>query len=194
MKWHVTILLGLAVSAIAVSSADAQGYYRNGVRRNPLTGAIEIVDYGYSRLLYGDPYYRGFRGTTLDPVTGSITSSRVSRNPFTGRLEVDNTYFNPWTGAQYSNSSRYNPYTRRYEGNQSFVPPPQPIGVSGQAPAEEPPKTAVRRGPLIIDNSQGAQQEPDQRGGRRGPLIIETPMPSKADDLSVEDAKAPRGF
>ncbi len=155
------LLLTALIALLLAVAADAQGFYRNGVWRNPYTGQLEINDYTQTyRPGFGTRSSPDFFGVRRDPYTGTIVETRVQRNPFTGRLEVANDFYNPYTGARTESARRFNPFTQRYETTANFTPPYRlPPDVAGGPPADggyapppetiRPPKTPER--PKIIE-------------------------------------------
>jgi hypothetical protein len=150
------LLLAICFSMVFQSYAIAQGFYDRQVRRNPVTGRMEVVETGQTYAPWAVPRRTGgdFYGTRFNPYTGTETQSRVQRNPMTGRLDVDNQYYNPWTGARVETTTRFNPFTNRYETRQIVTPPSNPVPTEGEtAPTAEQENTRQRVKPRVIETT-----------------------------------------
>lgn len=169
----------IAVALAAVSSladvAVGQGFYQNGVRRNPVTGELEIIRYGqqdYHSWVGPAWGQRGFYGATINPFDGTVMQSTVVRNPVTGHVEVQNQQFNPWTGASVGSNTYYNPFTQRYETYSDVVPPssiiPPPRG------AEKPPADAAAQPTTEGAATEAEGESTDKKPKRELPRVIET--------------------
>lgn len=157
MKRPLACLTLLGATLMAAAAANAQGYYQNQARRNPLSGELEVIRVPQRPVPWIGPYRDGrrFYGQSFDPATGTFARSVVRRNPLTGRLEVNNQYFNPWTGANMRQTQYYNPLTRRYERASVFVPPSYVQPPPEQQPAgqdEEQSGERSRPRPRVIEN------------------------------------------
>jgi hypothetical protein len=157
-------LFALVIVALIADFARAQGYYRNTVRRNPITGQLEIVPntQGYSR--WSGPGGSGFNGAAFNPNTGTLAQTAVRRNAATGQREILNEYYNPWTGARLQSASRFNPVTGRYETLTYQMPPTRSVPSEEQ---EAPSLDTIREQP---------QGTGTRTSTRPKPKVIETPM------------------
>lgn len=151
-------LLVLFIAANTATIAHAQGYYQRNVRRNPVTGRLQVVDSagGIGRIAGPHRDQNSFYGSRFNPYTGNAVQSRVRRNPVTGRLDLDNEYYNPWTGAKAQTRTRFNPFTRRYETTQVVTPPnlvPPSEAESEATTTEEKPaqRSPSRSRPRVIE-------------------------------------------
>lgn len=158
-----TSLIALIAAASLISFADAQGFYRNTVRRNPFNGQLEIVPntQGFDR--WNGPGVSGFNGAQFNPYTGTLNQTAVRRNTNTGRTEVLNEYYSPWTGARLQTASRFNPVTGRMETMTFETPPTRSLPSEEQ---QAPP----------LGSERGSSQGTGTTTNRRPPpKIINTP-------------------
>jgi hypothetical protein len=162
-------LFALILAASLVDFAAAQGFYRNTVRRNPITGQLEIVPntQGFNR--WQGPGVSGFNGAQFNPYTGTLNQTAVRRNTVTGRTEVINEYYNPWTGARLQTGSRFNPLTGQTETMTFEMPPTRSFPSEEEAAPElateraQPQNTGTRpkrQPPKVINTPTGESETP----------------------------------